>query len=67
MHASPPIGSTLGVAYVVPMGGGIHSFVFREVRELQKLGVQVHLFQAGSPVIDCLAARSGRPWRRARG
>ncbi|TMI55975.1 glycosyltransferase family 4 protein [Candidatus Bathyarchaeota archaeon] len=44
MHAPPPIGSTLGVAYVVPMGGGIHSFVFREVRELQKLGVQVHLF-----------------------
>ena len=44
MHATPPIGSTLGVAYVVPMGGGIHSFVFREVRELQKLGVQVHLF-----------------------
>ena len=44
MEGEFPNDRTLNVAYVVPMGGGLHSFVFREVRELQALGVRVHLF-----------------------
>jgi colanic acid/amylovoran biosynthesis glycosyltransferase len=44
MEGEFPDDRPLNVAYVVPMGGGLHSFVFREVRELQALGVRVHLF-----------------------
>lgn len=35
---------SLAVAYVIPMGSGLHSFVFREIRELVNNGVSVHLF-----------------------
>jgi len=40
----------LTVAYVVSMTAGLHSFVFREIRELYALGVSVRLFptQVGS-------------------
>jgi len=34
----------LTVAYIVPMGDGLHSFVYREIRELLSMGVNVHLF-----------------------
>jgi colanic acid/amylovoran biosynthesis glycosyltransferase len=43
---SPPEsgGSRLSLAYIVSMASGLHSFVFREIRELTAMGVIVHLF-----------------------
>src|SRR5437773_2287993 len=37
-------GVRLRIAYVVSMASGLHSFVYREVRELVSLGVDVRLF-----------------------
>jgi len=41
---SNPQEDSLKVAYVVPMGNGLHSFVFREIRELRSCGVDIHIF-----------------------
>src|SRR2546430_854186 len=43
MDGRDSLGS-LRVAYVVPMGNGLHSFIHREIRELCSLGVEVHIF-----------------------
>ena len=42
---SNPQEDSLKVAYVVPMGNGLHSFVFREIRELRSCGVDIHFQQ----------------------
>lgn len=53
--------NSLVVAYVVPMGKGLDSFVYREIEELTKMGLRIVLFSTKYKKHDVFSPKSEWP------